>query len=749
MKNTIFVLSLFIPMLMWAQKSPKEVKGDKYYDRFSFNTAIDKYTNAESLTTDGKRKLAISYKNTNQIEASKKAFETFINEPEATAEDVFNYASVLRLNGDYEQSVIWLDKFKNMAPSDIRAVEYKKQSAKLSDLQKDEGRYKIVNLDVNTASQDFGTSYYNEKVVFASTREGVKSIKRSYNWNNLPYLDLFVSERNGEQLENPVQLNKKLNNKMHEGPASFNKDGSVMAFTRNNYENKSSDGSIKLQIFFISKNENGKWLPEESFRLNNKEYSVGHPCLSKDGKTMYFASDMPGGFGGVDIYRIVKNTDGTWAEPRNLGASVNTESNELFPFYQEEQGILFFASNGHIGLGGLDIFVANDLGEGDFLKIINAGFPLNGMGDDFALILDETMKKGYFSSNRAGGKGDDDIYAFDLLMPFKFGKVIIGTAKDTEGNIVANTKVNLFDAAGKVLQTVTTAEDGKYQFNVEADKEFKLNGAKETYFDGRNTASTKIKEDEVIADLILEKDPGLSLYALVTDKKTGKILAGVKLTVLDNLTNQKVELVTPETGDYLRPLKDKKLNDRGSYNFTLEKEGYFTKTVTYNQLFSKPGKYDVHTILDLSLDPEVKDLSEMVKINPINFDLNKFNIRPDAATELDKIVEVMNKYPGMIVELGSHTDCRASIKYNESLSDKRAKASAAYIKKKISTPERIFGKGYGESRLLNDCACEGEVKSTCSEEEHTLNRRTEFKVVSTGNDKVKVNNTSTNSFDKK
>ncbi|MEZ4891386.1 MAG: OmpA family protein, partial [Crocinitomicaceae bacterium] len=206
------------------------------------------------------------------------------------------------------------------------------------------------------------------------------------------------------------------------------------------------------------------------------------------------------------------------------------------------------------------------------------------------------------------------------------------------------------------------------------------------------------------------------------------------------------KIITPESGDFREALFGKKLNDRGSYNLILKKEGYFTKTVTYNTVFDRPGQYDVHGVLDLALDPEVKDLRELVQINPINFDLNKYNIRPDAAKELDKIVEVMNKYPNMVVELGSHTDCRATKQYNMKLSDNRAKASAAYIKARITNPERIYGKGYGESRLLNDCECEGNVKSDCSEEEHAANRRTEFKVISTGDDKLKVVNTSTDSF---
>ena len=733
-----------------AQKTGKEIKGDKYFDHFSFSKAIEKYKGVTDLTTEGKRHLAESYLNTLQHDESIEVYADLVSLPEVKPEDVFNYASELRLEGNYTESDRWMKKFKELAPNDTRAINYVNDASLLNKIQIDEGRYKITELDINTKQQDFGPAYYGaDKIVFASSREGVKSVRRNYNWNQMPFLDMYVSDKGDPQLSNPKQLDKKENKKMHEGPASFNAEGTFMAFTKNNYDGKSEDGTVKLQLFFSTKDEDGKWSKEEPFKLNSNEYSVGHPSLSADGNTMYFASDMPGGQGGVDLYRIQKNAEGVWGKAVNLGKDINTAGKEAFPFYQEEGAILFFASNGHLGLGGLDIFVSPDQGDGKFKKVLNAGVPLNTRFDDFGLILNTVMKKGYFSSNREGGKGDDDIYAFELLKPFTFGKQIKGVAKSKKGEILANTNVSLYDATGKVIETVTTGEDGSYSFNVEADKNFKLDGAKPKYFSGENTADTHTDEDVIYADVVLEKDPGLSLYALVTDKKTGASLDGVKMTITDNLTGKVVEYVTPVTGDYRRPLADKKLNDRGSYNILLEKDGYFSKTVTYNTEFVKPGVYDVHAQLDLGLDPEVTDLSELVQINPINFDLNKYKIRPDAEIELNKIVEVMNKYPGMVVELGSHTDCRASKKYNERLSDKRAKASAAYIKSKITNPERIYGKGYGESRLLNGCACEGKVKSTCSEEEHEKNRRTEFKVISTGNDKVKVANTSTDSFDKK
>jgi outer membrane protein OmpA-like peptidoglycan-associated protein len=741
----IFLLVVSCTTTIFSQKTPKEIKGDKYYERFSFSQAIENYSAVDGLSIEGNRRLAKSYINAGNYPESKVVFERYINSSDATADDYFEYAMVLRLNGNYDESISWLNKFKEAKPTDNRALQFEKNAAQLPKLHKDEGRYKIQHLQINTSAQDFGPSYYNDQIVFASSREGVKSIKRSYNWNNLPYLDLYVADLREGILERPLPFHKNVNNKFHEGPASFNKEGSVMAFTRNNYESKSSDGSVKLEIHFSKKNEKGDWENSVPFALNNKEYNIAHPCLNGEANVLFFSSDMPGGYGGADIYMVTKNQKGEWGQAINLGASINTEGNEVFPFYQEEQGVLFFASNGHIGLGGLDIYISPIMPDGNFLKVLNAGAPLNSRFDDFGIIIDEKMRKGFFSSNREGGAGDDDIYAFELLKPFTFGKKIKGVAKDADGNVLADTKISLYDDAGNMLERVTTGLDGYYEFTVEPDKIYKLYGKKDKHFDGKNVASTKTDSDEILVDVLLEKDPGLSLYALITDKKSGKPLSQVKLTVMDNMTGNKIEIETNESGDYLRPLSDKKLNDRGSYNFILEKEGYFTKTITYNQKFDRPGVYEVHKSLDISLDPEVKDLSEMVKINPINFDYNKSTIRKDAALELDKIVEIMNKYPDMVVELGSHTDCRGSAKYNESLSDKRAKASAAYIKSKITNPERIYGKGYGEGKIVNGCVCEGNIKSECSEEQHEENRRTEFKVISSGNDKVKIINSSPNS----
>lgn len=751
MKIVLLAISCSISMALFAQ-SGKLKKADSYFNRLSYAYAAELYEDLIGSEVDSpalKSKLALSYLKMDNYTKAVDYYSQMIESPEARLEDYYNYASALKQAGNYMESDKWMNKYSQAATADIRSQLFLTNTGYKSNIEKTQPFFSLENLSLNTAAADFG-GYYNpsqDKMYFITARKKRAFVKNEWAWDAKRFLDVYQVTVSQQQLGDPKRVSK-VNTKFHEGPLAFAPDGKTVYFTRNNIASgsKRRDGqkTQNLKLYSATVDEHGKWVNEQEFPYNSKDFSVGHPTISKDGKTIYFVSDKPGGHGGADIYKAAILLDGTFGEMINLGKEINTEGQEMFPFIDGE-GRLFFSTDGHPGLGGLDVFVALPEGE-QFGKIHNLGLPVNGQFDDFAFNLSNDLKTGFLSSNRDGGKGGDDIYAVQLIRPFVFGITIKGTAKDKKGEIIPFAKIDLKDDKGTVIESVTADENGAYSFEAEYEKNYGLTGTKTDYFDGKNLANTFTNEQVVIADVILEKDPGLSLYALITDKKTGLPLEGVQVYLVDNMTDKSKRIVTPVSGDFREALFGKKLNERGSYNLVLQKEGYFSKTVTYNTLFDKPGQYDIHALLDLGLDPEVKDLSEMVQINPINFDLNKYAIRPDAAKELDKIVDVMNKYPNMVVELGSHTDCRASKAYNMSLSDKRAKASAEYIKKKITNPERIYGKGYGESRLLNDCACEGTVKSDCPEEEHEKNRRTEFKVISTGDDKLKVSNTSTDSF---
>ncbi len=754
LKYTLTVASLvFAVSFASAQQSSGRVKkGIKYYNKYSYAKAISILEPLKEKNTDVKRKLADSYKYTGDTKKSEEYFAQVVQSAEKTPNDLYNYAQVLENNGKYAEADAAMKNFISAAPNDHRAKEYNETKGIVYKLQKDEGKFALKNLAMNSAAQEFGPSYYKNQVVYASTFDAkAHGAFRQYNWNGKPFLNMYLGDKGADmELSNTKMFDKKDNKKYHEGPVAFNPEGTFMVLSRDNYKAKAADKTTMLELC-SAELKDGKWTALQVLPFCSKDYSCSHATLTSDGKLMYFASDMPGGVGGVDIWKVTRNTDGSWGKPENLGDVVNTEGNEEFPFIHQD-GSLFFASNGHPGLGGLDNFIALP-SNGGFKKVINLGAPLNTNMDDFGLIVDKDMKTGYVSSNRAGGKGDDDIYSVNILKPLKFGKIIKGQAKDKEGNLMPGAMVKLTDSKGNAIGEVAAGKNGEYEFAIENDDNYKLNGKQDKYFDGNNTAAT-FNKDEVVADVILEKDPGNALRLLVSDGKTNQPLEGVKVKVTDLKTGAVfIQDATPSSGDLMKPLTGVKMGDALGYKIELVKEGYFPKTVNFNHTIAKPGIINVADVLvgALKMDKEVKDLRDLVVINDIRFDLNKFNIRPDAAAELDKVVEVMNKYPNMVVELGSHTDCRASIKYNETLSDKRAKASAAYIKSKITNPARIYGKGYGESQLLNGCACEGAVKSTCSEEEHQKNRRTEFKIISmgAGADKVDVINNSTNSFDKK
>lgn len=504
------------------EKSTKEKRGDKYSFNYSYDKAIKMYSHAKHLTMDGQRKLAVAYHKLDSNTQCEAAYSELVAAPAGVIpEDYYNYAMVLRENGKRTEASKWMDKFNAANPADLRAKDYEANKDQSNNWLADLGQYKIDRMATNTDADDFGTCFYKDKIVFASSRITSKFIEREDNWHRQPYFDLFVSEVDNGQLKTPKVFNSSLNAKFHVGPASFNKEGTFMAYTRNDFHAKNKNRVVELQIWFSTYKDN-KWTKPEPFVLNNPEYSVGQPCLSADGNTMYFTSDMPGGYGKADIYKTTKDTSsGIWSKPENLGNKVNTEGDELFPFYEEKSGTLFFASNGHFGLGGLDIFIYDTKRTG---LVTNAGAPLNTSYDDFAIIMDSKMKNGYFSSNRVGGSGSDDIYAIEFLQTKEIKIKLEGIAKDNLGTSIPQTYVTLFDEKDKVIDTLTANDNGEYSFLVSADKKFKLNGKKETYLDGNNTASTFGTDSIVKADLILQQKPVTIAEKIKVQADLGEIL---------------------------------------------------------------------------------------------------------------------------------------------------------------------------------------------------------------------------------
>jgi outer membrane protein OmpA-like peptidoglycan-associated protein len=732
----LFTIALILFAAVAFAQSGKEKRADKAYNRLAYSKAAKMYEELAAdnrLSDRGIMHLGDCYRLTGRWGRAEQWYGKLATGANPTPEVVYYYAQSLRFNGKYAESKQQMMRFYQLSGSDTRAKEFSENPDFADAIQAQQPYFEIKTLDVNTEKSDFGATWYGNRIVFASSRPYRVSKQNFHSYNGSPFLDMYQADRdaNNGQLTGVTLLNSDVSTKYHEGPACFTPDGKTMYFTRNNYFNgkygKSSNDINNLKIFRAK--WNGSSWTEENLAINSDEFSVGHPALSGDGNWLYFASDMPGGKGETDIWRVALNGDGTLGQPENLGGNVNTEGKEMFPFVDKD-GNLYYASDGHLGLGGLDIFYSPSDGKGAYGKSINPGLPLNSSADDFSLVLDAASQAGYFSSNREGGKGDDDIYAVTMLRPMKPAYKLNGLAKQKGADVLlAGVEITLKDANGNVVETVTTGIDGSYSFTVEPNMTYTIVGTKEKYFNGVTTVKTEFGEkSEMKSDVTLEKDPGLSLYVMVKDKVSNAPLDSVLIKVTDNMNGGAFgSATTTSTGDYRTPIADKKIGDRISYNVTLERPGYLAKTITINQSIEKEGEIAVPETMDkiaVGLD-----LAKIIDIKPIYFDLGKSIIRPDAALELDKIVKVMNENPNMVVELGSHTDCRSSAASNMSLSERRAKASADYIKKRITNPDRIYGKGYGETQLTNGCECEGAVKSACPEEEHQKNRRTEFKII--------------------
>jgi outer membrane protein OmpA-like peptidoglycan-associated protein len=709
-------------------QSKWEKKGNKYYEAFSYHLAINQYLKVEEKSTDLLRRLAWSYHQIEAFKESEKIWKEITLRPDVSGEDCYHYAQCLKINKKYEEAQNWLKKASNKLTNDSRISRSLANYDQLQDYQKDDGHYVVRSLSMNTADQDFAPVMLGNQLVFASSRQGVESVERKWNWNGLPFLELYAGDLGpNDEIMNIKTFADVMKGKFHEGPISFNGNGNIAMFTRNNYKERDAKGYTCLELFEVRKDEN-EWSDPIALPFNSAEFSVGHASLNKSGDVVYFVSDMPGGFGGTDIYYATRGENGSWSKPINVGNDINTEGNEMFPFIHEN-GQLFFASNGHLGLGGLDSYVAKSKDDNHW-QVLNLGTPINTNLDDFGFVMASDAKKGFFSSNRNGGKGSDDLYVVNILKPWQFDKELklavtnnLGVPLDLASFVITSKKGNVLsvttDSLGMATINANDLEDVVFECNYPVHRPFKVE------------KSLKDLEHESVIALELEKIPEVTLKGIITEAVTGRKLSDVKVEMENVITHEKATLSSDPMGEFEKELSDLDWNQKVNYIFQFSKNGYLPQYCNYSELINREGEFVINNKCNIQMEKlEVgQDLGKLIDIKPIYFDLGKANIRPDAAVELDKIVAIMNENPTMQIELGSHTDCRGSAESNRKLSDKRAKSSADYIKAKITNPSRINGRGYGEMNLVNQCECEGKNVIPCTEEQHQANRRTEFKII--------------------
>jgi outer membrane protein OmpA-like peptidoglycan-associated protein len=441
---------------------------------------------------------------------------------------------------------------------------------------------------------------------------------------------------------------------------------------------------------------------------------------------MYFTSDMPGGVGGTDIWKCERTKGGEWGKPVNVGAPVNTEGDEMFPFVRSDD-VLYFSSDGQAGLGGLDIFYSEP-GTPTFGTVTNVGTPFNSRSDDFSFMLDSTARRGYLTSDRSGGKGDDDLYGFKLEKPMLPALKLRGVLRDKiTGEPLAGVKMFLKDEKGNKIGEMVTGVNGEYAFDLGDGMKYEIVSEDGVYRSTGAQLAIGTRKDTIIEqDLAAVRIGDLKVLLLVQDSKSGLPLQDVEvhITEMRGQGNSVLEGHTPATGDLATELKAVTLGDSLFYRVQLNKQGYFPKDERLRYRITDFNQVLLHKLMDCTMEviDVGEDIAKKIDIEPIYFDLDKWNIRKDAAVELDKVVAVMKDNPTMEIELGSHTDSRGSDAYNLALSDRRAKSSAAYIVSRGISAKRIKGKGFGERELKNKCT-DG---VSCTEAEHQLNRRTEF-----------------------
>ena len=648
----IIIAAFFLKTFLVSAQEIKVKKADKNYQEFAYVDAIKTY---EKVASKGYRSVEVFQKLGNAYyfqskleEANKWYTELFaMNEP-VESEYYFRYAQTLKTTGDYKKADEMMEKFYQKSGTDNRAKIAKSNKDYLDEIKKNSGRYKIENAGINSEFSDYGTSFYKNELVFASARDTGGVSNKKHKWTNQSFTNLYGAKiSDNGNFEEPEKFSNNVSSKFHESTPVFTQDGNTMYFTRNNFNNgkkgRDSERTILLKLYKATK-DGDKWTNVTELPFNSNVYSVAHPVLSFDEKTLYFASNMPGTIGSEqqsDIFKVSINADGSYGTPVNLGDKINTEGRETFP-YITEKNELYFASDGHPGLGGLDVFVTQIKEDGSVGSIKNVGEPINSKMDDFAFLIDNKTKNGFVSSNRKEDNlGYDDIYKFTEIIPIAKDceQKLVGIVLDTDSQEpIANAKVVLYDSSEIKIKEFTTDSDGKYDFgSVVCDSKLKVRAEKQKY-------------------------------------NTNEVL--VAINNISGTTESKIPL----------------------------------------ELTEKPMKIG-------------DDLSDALGIDIIYFDLDKSFIRPDAAVELAKILIVMNQNPTMKIDVRSHTDCRQTAAYNLKLSERRAKSTIAWLVNNGISADRLSGRGYGESKLVNDCSCEPTNESNCSEEQHQKNRRSEFIII--------------------
>lgn len=714
---TTLLLALVTLTSAHAQKLQQRMM-DRYADVFDYPKVA---AICEDLEARGKadvgtlRRLAMAYRKMDRPLDAEAVYTRMMATGAAQDDDMLAYADLLRANGKYQEALDWYGNYDAKAPGNARVQAYLKQPQLFNRLMQDSTRSSIRTMIINSPQADLGMSVLDELLLFSSARGEGAGGARIYRWDEQPFLNLYSALLKGTNAEEPLVMRNDINSRYHDGTVSYDSLAKRMYYTRNNYYygtlEKSERGDLNLGIYFseVVTGEFGQqeWSNLIPFDHNDPNYNYGHPFVSPDGRRMYFTSDRPGGEGGTDIW-YCDNLGNQWGAPQNMGPKVNTTGDEMYPLITADS-VFYFASDGHPGLGGLDLFRTR-LGKGGPGYVFNLGYPINTRWHDHSLLL-LNDSVGFLASDRAGGMGSDDIYGCTIAPPMLYlaGRVIDKETKQP----IDGALITLKDGDDRFVKnyTVTPEPEGRFTIATEYFDRFEVLANKAGYMQGSMKVITDQDPLENIVIELVKYD--YAAEGVVKHGETGALLDSAVVTLTDVQGNVLATTTTDKSGRYSFPLKPDT-----DYRIKVERNGFFKQSTRV----STKGRANGILRNDFNLFPLA--VNTVVRLENILYDYNKWNIRPDAALELDKLVETLRENPTVRIELSSHTDCRGKDSYNLSLSEKRAKSAVDYIISKGIDKARVLSKGYGEGKPVETCVCE-----KCSDDQHQRNRRTEFTVL--------------------
>jgi outer membrane protein OmpA-like peptidoglycan-associated protein/tetratricopeptide (TPR) repeat protein len=723
-KFTILGVMWILPFVLMAQSTNISTlfhrsikKADHYYDHLAYRNALQVYLHAIENDPGNyhvRERIATCYFMLHDPVSSEFWFSSLAKEPDIHPEAKLNYGRVLSMNGKYEEAKYWIGQYLKNKPEDPLAQRKFEFLEQVNHYAIDAHRFVVSPADyINTDHSDYGAHYFHSGIVFASSRDKDLLIKHKPFDGVHPdesLLNLYYAERKitGDWEAVKSFHANHLKTYYHEGPMAFYDNYKKGAFTQSNIKKDKpvydATGRVNLQIYFAEVAHLGELKNIKPFEYNNDGYSNAHPSFTEDGKVMFFSSTAATGHGGSDIYYSTFE-NGRWTEPVNAGSEINTREDESFPFLSNDT-TLYFSSNGHGSLGGLDIYVSYRR-NGKFTKPVNLGYPMNTQYDDFSLVCDSTGRIGYMASNRPGGKGLDDIYFFIANYYFLAGEV---RELSREQAKLPGTKIVVHNMNGDFIDSVRSDENGNFRLNLPYDQDFLIRGERDGYETLEDLHFTTRGKPFGVDSLMLPMwKYKMFAKGRIFSNESQALLPGATV-LLHNITDDRMDsVVVDKNGEYTFLVRPNK-----RYEITASKEGFIASGFKLNT----KDLYEGDLLNDIVLE-EIYIEKEV-----IFFDFNKYDLTAQALKQMNRIVRTLKRYSRATLNIGAHADSRGSAQYNKRLSDNRAKAALDYFVSQGIAKSRIEAIGFGEELILNRCSDGVE----CPEEEHSKNRRGEIKV---------------------